>query len=81
LKYICKEVFVFPSSFLFGLWVIFVFHHVIILCGIVVVSLYGIVCPFLFIFMHEVLYAEGHKPDQGSGIQICRYKKSHNVEA
>jgi len=31
LKYICEAVFVFPSSFLFGLWFIFIFHHVIIL--------------------------------------------------
>ena len=73
--------FVFPSSFLFGLWLIFIFHHVIILCGIAVVSFYGIVCPSLFILMRDVLYSEGHKTDQGSRIQICRYKKSHDVEA
>jgi hypothetical protein len=33
-----------------GLWVIFIFHHAIILCGIVV-SFYGIVCPSLFLCM------------------------------
>jgi len=64
LKYICEAVFVSPSSFLFGLWVIFIFYHVIILCGIIVVSVYGIVYPSFFIFMREVLYSEGHKTDQ-----------------